>query len=438
MRHQYDSTGRELTADVDYIKYNASNDQEFISTTLTPQWVKKYDEKLRGDLPVTIDIYSARTDYTHPLKAGTKVEFGLKSSYVTTKNKANYFEFINGDYQVDYKKTNYFDYKENINAAYININKQLSEKLGVQTGLRYENTNYNGLQYGNPQHSDSSFSHSYHSIFPTVYFSFKASKKNQFSLSFGRRIDRPAYQDLNPFLFYLDKFTYGQGNPYLKPQYSNNVELSHIYKDFLTTTLNYSITNNMFVETFDQNGEYATVVRQGNIGQRKNAGIAINAQVHVTKWLTSVIYTNYNYNKFMGDIYGQKIEVEGTNLMLNINNQLKLNKAWSAELSGWYRSKGIESQLLIQPMGQVSAGVSKQLLKGKGSVRFNVRDIFYTQQAKGEINFKSTEVKFRNSRDSRVANLTFTYRFGKPINGAGQRKKTGANEEQNRVKTGDQ
>ena len=435
MRHQYDSTGREITVDVDYIKYDASNKQNFLNSTFNPDMVKKYDERLMGDLPVDINIYSARVDYTLPLKKGAKMEMGVKSSYVITDSRANYFEMGSGSWETDYDKTNYFEYKENINAAYVNFNKQITKKLGVQAGLRFENTNYKGFQYGNIQKTDSAFDRSYTNLFPTVYFSYSANKSNQFGLSFGRRIDRPAYQSLNPFLFFIDKYTYNAGNPFLKPQYSNNVEFTHIFKGILTTTVNYGQTNNMFSEIFDQDG-YATVVRQGNIGKRENAGLAMSAQIPVAKWFSSMIYVNYNYSHLTGILQGDKLDVSASNVMINLNNQFKFNKGWSAELSGWYRTKGIEGQIQIQDMGQLSAGVAKQIFKTKGSVKLGVRDIFYTQIAKGEINFKNTEAKFQNRRDSRVVNLTFTYRFGKPLKAAAPRKKAGGPEEQNRVQSG--
>lgn len=444
VRHLFDSTGREFSADLDYIRYDASNDQRFINTTYTPGWVKRYDEQLNGILPTTIDIYSAKVDYTLPLKNNGKLEMGVKSSYVTTDNKANYSEFVGGQWQPDIVKTNYFDYEENINAAYLSFNKQLNKKWGVQAGLRFENTNLKGWQTDlNPDQPDSSFDRSYNGLFPTVYFSYNASKDNQFGISYGRRIDRPSYQDLNPFMFFIDKFTYGSGNPFLKPQFSNNFELSHIFKGKLTTTLNYSITKDLFNETFNQekkpNGEngYATIVREGNIGKRQHAGIAVSAQVPVAKWLTVMLFSNYNYTKYSGKIGEEELEIEAGNLMMNMNNQFKFNKGWSAELSGWYRTKGVDGQILLSPFGQLSAGVAKQVLKGKGTVKVNVRDIFYTQQPKGEINFQSTEARFKNMRDTRVVNLTISYRFGKPLkNGNGQRKKGGAGEELNRVKGG--
>jgi len=436
MRHQYDSTGRELTADVDFIRYDATNDQYFNNTTFEPNWIKKYDEQLKGVLPTTISIYSAKMDYTLPLKNNARLEMGWKSSYVQTVNKANYYMLNNDEWATDYGKTNYFDYKENVNAAYVSLNKPISTKWSVQAGLRFENTNYKGYQYGNPVKGDSSFNRSYTNLFPTIYISYNASKDHQFNTSFGRRIDRPDYESLNPFLFFLDKYTYNQGNPYLKPQYTNNLEFTHIYKGKFTTTLNYSITKNLFSETFDQDG-LATIVKRGNIGRRENAGIAVNAQIPVTKWLTTIIYTNYNYMKFSGNLNGEDIRIEAGILQLSMNNQMNFKKGWGAEVSGWYRGKGPEAQIMLEAMGQLSAGVSKQVLKGKGTVKVNVRDILYTQIPQGQINFKETEAHFRNTRDSRVANVTFTYRFGKPLKNAnGQNKRGGAGEEQNRVKGG--
>ena len=436
-RHQFDSTGRELTADIDYSKYSSENNQYFVNASYTPEWLKKGQTDLKSILPVDINIYSAKLDYTHPLKKEAKLEAGLKSSYVNTDNAANYFNVMGGNDVVDYDKTNRFQYKENINAAYINCNRQF-KKFGVQAGLRFENTNYKGHQFGNTQKpgSDSAFSKTYNNLFPTVFISYNANKNNQFGLSIGRRIDRPAYQDLNPFLFFLDNYTYGSGNPFLKPQYTNNIELSHTFKGFLNTTVNYSRTKNFFTETFEQK-DYATIVRQGNIGERQNAGISMSAQVKLTKWWNANLYGNYNYNFFKGELYGEQLKVSGSNVLFNVNNQFSFGKGWSAELSGFYRTRGIEGQIEIMPLGQASAGVSKQVLKGKGSVRVNIRDIFYTNNAKGSINFQQTAATFENTRDSRVAGISFTYRFGKPLKGPqNNRKKGGADDEQNRVKAG--
>jgi iron complex outermembrane recepter protein len=434
-RHQFDTTGRELLADLDYSGYSSGNDQLFTNATFNPDGTKRGQTDLRGDLPVNINIYSAKADYTHPLGKEAKLEAGIKTSYVSTDNNANYFNLAGTDWQTDYDKTNRFRYKENINSAYLNFSRHL-KKWGVQAGLRFENTNYKGHQLGNVQKPDSAFSRHYNNLFPTVFVSYAANEKNQFGFNIGRRIDRPAYQDLNPFLFFLDNYTYVSGNPFLKPQYSANLEVSHTYNGFLNTTVNYSRTKNFFTETFEQSG-YATIVRNGNIGVRQNGGVSVSAQVNIRKWWSASLYGNYNYSSYKGTLYGELIDVSASNVLFNVSHQFKFNKGWGAELSGFYRTKGIEGQIQIDPMGQLSSGVSKQVMKGKGSVRLNVRDIFYTGWVQGSLKFQSTEATFKNKRDLRVASLSFTYRFGKPINGPqNNRKKGGAEDEQNRVKAG--
>lgn len=436
MRHQFDTTGREVTADLDYANYNNSGNQYFSNSSYNPEWFLIGTQNLRSFMPVDINIYSAKADYSHPLKGGAKIEAGIKSSYVKTQNAANFYIVDPSGYEtVDNTKTNTFHYEENINAAYINFNKQF-KKLNAQAGLRYENTNNKGVQDGNSIQKDSSFHNSYHNLFPTMYLSYAVNDKNDLSINYGRRIDRPGYQDMNPFMFFLDNYTYFVGNPYLQPQFSNNIEFSHIYKKILTTTLNYSHTRNMFAETFEQQGN-ATIVHRGNIGKRDNVGIAVSMQMPVTKWWTPILYANLNYNHYGGTLYNEPLDLEATNFLVNLNNQFKFGKGWSAELSGWYRTKGLEGQIILQPFGQVSAGISKQILKDKGTIKLNARDIFYTQKVKGNINFQQTEATFWQNRDSRVVNLSFVFRFGKQIQNAPQNRRTGgADDESNRVKKG--
>jgi len=440
-RHQFDSTGRELTGDLDFATYTSANDQIFNTATMDPDMINTLNASvLRGYLPVNIKIYAAKLDYAQTL-GKAKLESGVKASYVTTTNAANYFEVSDQGESVDYSKTNMFDYQENIYAAYLNYSREIG-KLGIQAGLRYEFTQMEGDQFGNPTRPDSSFQRDYGSLFPTVFLSYKASQHHQWGLNVGRRIDRPAYQDLNPFLFFIDPYTYQSGNPFMRPQFTNNVELSHTFRGFLTTTLNYSKTRDFHTETFEQakqpNGDdgYATIVRRGNIGKRDNAGVAVSMQIPVRKWWTAIVYTNLSYSRFSGPVNNELVNVEAATLMMNVNNQFRFGKGWSGELSGFWRSRGAEGQILIQPVGQMAAGIAKQVLKNKGSVKLNVRDIFYTQVISGNINFQNTEAWFRNARDSRVANLSFTYRFGKPMKGMPQRKTGGARDEQNRVKMG--
>jgi hypothetical protein len=437
-RRQFDSSGRELTADADYIYYKSSSDQLFQNYTYDPYMKPLSSNTLSGDLPSTINIYSFKTDYTHPFQNDFKLEAGLKTSFVATDNKANYYDVSGNEYIPDTTKTNYFVYHENINAVYFNLTKKY-KKWNFQAGLRVENTNYDGHQYGNiytVDNNDSSFKKSYVNAFPTAYISYELNDKNTFNVNFGRRIDRPDYGDLNPFLFFLDEYTYQAGNPYLQPQISTNIEVSHTYHNMLTTTLNYSNTQNYFAETFQQEG-HATIVRKGNIGRRENAGIAVSLNMPVTNWWNTTIYVNANYNRYTGELYSEALDVHAIQGMANMTNMFKFKHGWSAELSGWYRTSGIEGQIYVQPMGQTSTAIAKQILKEKGTLKLGLRDIFYTQQVKGSIDFQQTEATFHNTRDSRQLSLTFTYRFGQAIKGAQNNHHSGgADDESSRLKKG--
>lgn len=442
-RHQFDTSGRELTVDLDYITYRASNDQYFINTSNDPSGELMNQDYLKGDLPADITIKTAKFDYVHPFNKNTRFEAGAKTGYVTNNSKANYFNGLNNGHEIsyatDYDKTNYFDYKENINAAYINLNHKFNDKWGVQAGLRYENTNYKGFQYGNPTKTDSSFTNSYNSLFPTFYLSYAPVKKHQFGISYGRRIERPAYQDMNPFMFFIDKFTYGRGNPFLRPQYSSNFEINHIFNSILTTSLQYSETRDVMNELFQQgsgvNGK-ATIVTRGNIGKKKFIGGSMNLQWQVTKWYSSNIYVNYGYNEYKGWNGGAEINISRANVFAKINNQFRFNKGWSAELSGWYSGRQVEGQIDLQPMGRVDAAIGKQILNNKGSIKLSVRDLLYTSQVRGKMSFNDTDASFRNTRDLRVVSINFSYRFGKQMNNNNQRKRS-TSEEQNRVRTGE-
>jgi hypothetical protein len=445
LRHQFDTSGRELTIDLDYIHYNASNDQLFLNTSKNPAGELMNEDYLKGDLPADITIRTAKFDYTHPLSKSTRFEAGVKTGYVTNDSKANYFNGSrNGhgiNYIIDYDKTNFFDYKENINAAYLNFNHKFNDKWGVQTGLRYENTNYKGFQYGNPSKTDSAFTNSYNSLFPTFYLSYAPVKKHQFGISFGRRIDRPAYQDMNPFMFFIDKYTYGRGNPFLRPQYSSNFELNHIFNGKLTTSLQYSETRDVMNELFQQarggNGKdsLATIVTRGNIGKKKFIGGSMNLQWQVTKWYSTNVFMNYGYNEYKGWNGGTEINISRANLFAKINNQFRFEKGWSAEISGWWSSRQVEGQIMIEPMGRVDAAIGKQILDNKGTIKLSVRDLFFTQIAKGKMSFNDTDASFRNTRDNRVVSINFSYRFGKQM--SNNQRKRSSNEEQNRVRTGE-
>ncbi|HZI00640.1 MAG TPA: TonB-dependent receptor, partial [Flavisolibacter sp.] len=220
-KHSFDSTGRELTMDADYSMFR--NETRMLLTTdyYDSSLMYKGQTFLRGFLPTSIDIYSFKADYVQPFKNG-RFEAGIKISYVNNDNLVDYDRsFIKDQWERDIIRSNHFLYKENINAGYINFSKQV-KKWSFQAGLRVENT----IGEGNQVTTKTKFRRDTTNFFPTAYLSYAANQKHTVTLSYGRRINRPNYQDLNPFIFFLDTLSYRKGNIFLKPQLSHNMELS--------------------------------------------------------------------------------------------------------------------------------------------------------------------------------------------------------------------
>lgn len=432
--HQYDSLGRSLSFDIDYIKYNAQSNRSFLNRSFNSDANLNYEENLRADLPAKIDIYSVKADYSYPIKPGIKFDAGFKTSYVNADNAADYF-FINGSNEwVDNDKTNHFVYKENINAGYINFSGEL-KRFSMQAGLRAENTLGDGQQYGNAVKSDSSFTKNYTNLFPTAYLSYKvdSSGKNYFNLSYGRRISRPYYQDLNPFIFLLDKFAYFAGNPYLRPQFSNNFELSYHFKSFLTASLLYNYAKDLQLETILQSGN-VFISTTGNIGRRVYTGVSLNANFKPLKWWSFSAYTEMINNRYKSVVSTTSLNTNATYWYINFNNQLSFNKGWGGEISGFYITPSTDGQFVKQPIWILTAAVQKAVLNKKGMIRFSVRDIFHTQQPRGKItNIPSATATFHNYLDTQVATLTLTYNFGKNFNTPTKRR-ANSSEEENRIK----
>ena len=356
----------------------------------------------------------------------------LLISFVKTDNKANYFITKEGITEPDYSTTNFFQYKENLNAAYINFSTE-RKKWGFQLGLRAENTNYEGLQYGNPTKRDSAFSKSYTSAFPTMYVSYQADKKNQFGLNYGRRINRPDYGNLNPFIHYIDPYTYEVGNPFLKPMFANTIELSHSFKNILNTSVSYTHTKDLFGESFSREGDTAIVVRNSNFGKAQNLNLSVGLQLPVAKWWKANINSQLNNNQLSGVLNENEIDINITGFSMSLNNQFSFKHGWGAELSGFYRTKDSDGQIIINQIVQFNAAVQKTVLKKKGTLKLVVSDFTGPMIARGRIaNVKDANATFRQYRDSRVATLSFNYRFGKMYK-AEKRKTGGAGDEQNRV-----
>lgn len=434
-KRQLDSLGSSLTVDADYVVYASDRDQVFNNFILNPSRVLLYQDRINGQLPSDISIYAAKADYLKPLGKDAKFEAGLKSAFTKTDNEAAYTNTIDGVTTLNYDLSNRFLYDEWIHAAYANYSRSIG-RWGIQAGLRAETTSLSGDQLGNPERPASSFKRSYTNLFPTFYATWNADSLGHhvFAFSFGRRIDRPYFQDLNPFVSPLDKFTFYAGNPNLLPTYANNYSISHSYKGVLNTTLSYAKTIDGINETLEiVDGIYYS--RPGNIATNQSFNLAMDAAIPVTSWYSINSNAELGHLIFESKLYTEQLNSSGTYFHVVANNSFQLGKGWSADLRGEYMSDIVYAQLLIKSWGTLNCAFQKKLFKDAASLKLNISDILYTRRASGIINnLRLTDADWNSTLDTRSITLAFSYRFGKATNNRPKHSGSGSESEQQRVK----
>jgi hypothetical protein len=264
-------------------------------------------------------------------------------------------------------------------------------------------------------------------------------KTNTLTVSYTRRITRPNYQDLNPFIYFLDSLSYRKGNPFLMPQFTHNMELSHSFKGKLITTLNYNSTNDVISQILKPEGDIVFLTAD-NVAKFRNVGISITAPVPVTKWWNLNLFTNIFNNHYEGVYENKPLDISFTSFMVNMTQTFTVKQGFTLELSGFYRARGVDQLSINEPMYVFSLGGQKQVLKGKGTVRLNLRDPFWIQRYKGKTQYDIVDTRINNRWDNRQVTASFTYRFGKngQQNPPPRRRNSASQEEQNRVGQGGQ
>lgn len=430
-KYDFNGKGREFTADADYSRFTANNSNDMTTTfyNAAGQEVQP-SQRFINPMLSNIDIMAAKIDYIHPTKKG-KFETGAKSSVVSTDNDMQFFDIVDGREVLNAGKTNLFRYSENINAAYTNYATQLNKKTSIQAGLRLEHTN----SEGNSVTLNRVVSRNYVNLFPTLHVSRQLDTNNVLNVSYSRRIDRPSYQDLNPFKFYLDKYTYQEGNPYLRPQMTHSFELTHVFKGAYSTSLGYSrITDIIIREVPGQNPEDSTTfVMTQNLKLQQNVNLTVSFPITVTKWWKMQNNITAVYNKLNTDYRGGQLNVNVLTYNAYTSSTFTLSKTLSGELAGWYNSAGIYGFFTSQPQGAFSLGLQKKVLDGKGSIKVNVNDPFWMNQFRGSTKYQDIDFKIRARWESRVVRATFTYRFGNQNVKAARQRQSATSAEQNRA-----
>jgi Outer membrane protein beta-barrel family/Carboxypeptidase regulatory-like domain/TonB-dependent Receptor Plug Domain len=433
-----DTSGRELNLDADYGFYNLYSNQYQPNYYYDPTESYIISSRIYNMIaPTNIDIYTLKGDYEQNLKKG-RLGFGAKISYVESVNDFQRYNVMPAFKSLDTLRSNDFQYKENINAAYVNYNKSFKGFM-IQAGLRVENTNSEGVSSGFNWNNgyteyDSTFKRNYTDVFPSAAITFNKKPTNQFSITYSRRIDRPAYQDLNPFEFKLDEYTYQKGNTLLRPQYTNSIGVTHSYKYKLTTTLNYSHVKDVFTQLIDTAEKSKSFITKKNLATQDIISLNISYPFQY-KWYSFFANLNTYYSKYQAD-FGTGREVDLDVVAFNFYSQhtFKLGKGWTGELSGFYTSPSIwQGTFESDAMWGVDAGLQKTILKGKATLKAAFSDLFGSMKWGGTSNFAGQYLRASGGWESQQLKLNFSYRFGSTQVKAARQRKTGLEDENKRV-----
>ena len=431
LQHKFDSTGKELTADMDYARYHNNNRQEFSTYYyLLNGSASQPSYLLQGNITGTTAIRALKMDYTNPLKNEARIDAGIKSSFVTADNEPRFYDVSNGSSVYDSTKSDHFIYDEYINAAYFNYYHEL-KKWSLQAGVRVEHT----LAKGNEMVTGQSFSRSYAQLFPSIDILRHLNTNTDLGVTFSRRISRPSYQDLNPFRFFVDPSTYKVGNPYLLPALAYSAELSHIYKQRFITTFNYSITNNVIVVVVQPSTTQKNVSIQTNQNLAHSHYFGFNGSytIPVFKWWNSINNFDVFYSSYQGDLSNTRLDKGQPAYDFYTSNNFTLPHNFIAEVSMSYNSAQVYGFLNMKSSWALNAGCQKSFYNKMLTVRMNVTDIFRRNIQRATSQFTDYTQRFSNVQDSRQFVLDITYRFGKKNVSPIRQRKGGAEDEKKRA-----
>ena len=407
--YKIDTMGQELSFDADYSRFN-NNSNAYYNTFYSPvAGVTQPPVYLLNQTPSVINIRAVKVDYAKPLTKTLKFETGAKYSDVKTDNDLEaQLKDDMGNYVNDTAQTNRFIYDEKIAAAYVNLTKTY-KNTSVEVGLRAEYT----ASMGDLVTTDSVVNRKYLNLFPSFFLNHTFNDKNELDFSYSRRIDRPDYSDLNPFVYYLDQYTYVEGNSFLKPQYTNNFELDYTYNKSINLSLNYSHTTDAIQQVIltdpVSKASYQTNL---NLQAEDSYGASLNAPFTFTKWWSGNLDVNTFYLTFKSDtLLGANLNYGKFAYTAKLT-QTFLFAGFKAEVFGNYQSPLLYGIYQIFARYQVDAGISHSFDDKKLNIKFSVDDIFNTRRNDLNINYQNDILEIRQKPESRIAHLTLTYNFG--------------------------
>lgn len=428
----YSYTGATTTynLDADYTQFQSSVNNGIANELQSGAGTKLGWNGSQNNQQVNIRLYSAKADVSKTFGASLKAEAGLKFSTSRTANSLLVDGSNGAQWTADTGKTNFFRYREDIAAAYLSL-RGSAEKLTWQLGLRGEHTNVNGRSTDLTKKETVGPDTAYLNLFPTLFLQYALSARHSLGFSANRRIDRPNYQDQNPFIYFLDALNTEQGNASLRPQFTTGAELSYTYNYATSVKLAYAKTTNYIEWLTYAVGKYTVNIPQ-NAGEKQMVSLSVSSPLRFGKrWSAYASLTPYyHYYHVLLSGFGATERQSGGSWGVNsyISNSLELGKGWKGSVSGWFNFQNRATIYVSKPLGSLDLGVQKNILSDKATLKLAVVDLLNTQKWEQTATTTGLQLHTYRKWESQNFTLGFSWRFGNnKVKKA--RERDGANEE---------
>ncbi|MBA2249630.1 MAG: TonB-dependent receptor [Chitinophagaceae bacterium] len=425
VNYRYANTkGSEFNIDADMVNFRRTGSSYQPNYYRDPVNNTLLDERIyMNNTPTNIDIYIVKADYEKNFYKG-RLGFGGKYSDVKTKNTFDFYNVYSGVNVKDIDRSNKFNYDENVNALYVNYNRPLGKKTKIQAGVRMENTKSEGNLISFVSQPDDNVKRNYTNFFPSGAISYTLNPKNSLNLNYSRRIDRPNYQDLNPFENKLDELTYQKGNAFLRPQYTNSFQLSHTFKSRYVTSIGYSHIQDYFARIIDTLGN-KSFLTQKNLAQQNIFSLNISAPVTLAKWWNAFFTFNGYHSAYRANFgAGKIVNVNVDAFSLFTQQTFSIKKGPTFELSGLFNSPSVwGGTFKTRSFGFADVGVQQQFLKGSATIKVSYTDFLHTLHWLAVSDYGGSVITASGHPESQQLKINLSYRFGnKQVKAAAQRK----------------
>lgn len=429
--------GRSLNIDLDYGKYESD------SRRLQPnQYYAADEETLLTQVinsfhtPSDIAIYTAKADFEDKLWGGT-LGAGAKLSRVVSDNSFLFYDGEGVNAVQNNRKSNLFEYDENVYAGYLSYNRSLGKKWSLSAGLRAEQTDATGdLLAFLPELQEPPVVLNYLSWFPSAGLVYQITPQNTLALNYGRRINRPDYNVLNPFNNQLSQLSYEKGNPFLRPEIVTNVELGYTLNFRYNFKLAYSRTTDQITRLIapDDEDSRANFITWANLAEQIIYSANISAPIQIKKWWNAYFNISASYLNNQAD-YGDGAVVDVQAFTYNIYQQhtFDLPAGFKGEISGYYSGPGIWGGVFkYESSWSLDLGLQRKFLRDQLNIKLSANDIFYQSGWDGVSIFDGLTSTGYGRWDSRRVTLSISYNFGNQ-NVKSRRRNTGLEDEAGRV-----